>query len=85
MAFFAISFFFKAFFTISTKPHYENCGNKHIKYGSIKGQNCVTVKLKTIYFRYIKPFISFISHHIIATEYYRAVSFSLLFVRLNER
>ncbi len=52
-------------------------GNKHIKYGSIKGRNCVTVKLKTIYFRYITSFI--------ATEYYRAVSFSLLFVRLNER
>ncbi len=48
-----------------------------LNYGSIKGQNCVTVKLKTIYFRYITPFI--------ATEYYRAVSFSLLFVRLNER
>ena len=77
MAFFAITFFFKAFFTLSTKPHNENCGNKHIKYGSIKGRNCVTVKLKTIYFLYITPFI--------ATEYYRAVSFSLLFVRLNER
>lgn len=51
--------------------------NKHIKYGSIKGRNCVTMKLKTIYFRYITPFI--------VTEYYRAVSFSLLFVRLNER
>lgn len=52
-------------------------GNKHIKYGSIKGRNCVTVRLKNIYFLYITPFI--------VTEYYRAVSFSLLFVRLNER
>lgn len=56
MAFFAITFFFKAFFTLSTKPHNENCGNKDIKYGSIKGRNCVTVKLKTIYFRYITPY-----------------------------
>lgn len=31
-------------------------GNKHIKYGSIKGRNCVTVKLKTIYFLYITPY-----------------------------
>lgn len=38
MAFFAITFFFKAFFTLSTKPHNENCGNKHIKYGSIKDE-----------------------------------------------
>lgn len=40
-------------------------GNKHIKYGSIKGRNCVAVKLKTIYFLYITSFISFISHHLL--------------------